>query len=193
MPYSTSDVSMTINHNDAAVMCVQRKRPGYTEDGDCADEILVCVSHQIDANPRNMALGASSMICKFSDTKSGSSRDIRGCAAPPDSPLGAHHGTLGKFSRGKHYGFIEDADGSGDVFIHGSQLKTRGSEEMVLGSRVTFNVVFDGERGRRRATDVTIHPPPAWGSDVASAQLMLHVLDQTAGRFARRLFRSLEF
>ena len=41
----------------------------YTEDGDCADEILVRVSHLIDANPRNMALGASSMICKISDTK----------------------------------------------------------------------------------------------------------------------------
>ena len=112
-----------MSHHDAVVMFVKRKRHGYIEDGDGADEIPVRASHLTDANSQNMAVGISMAIGNSPDTGSGSSKDIRVCAAAPDSPLATHRGTLVNFLRGKNYGFIEDADGSGDVFIHGSQLK----------------------------------------------------------------------
>eukprot|EP00442_Polarella_glacialis_P058109 CAMPEP_0115095034 /NCGR_PEP_ID=MMETSP0227-20121206/28744_1 /TAXON_ID=89957 /ORGANISM="Polarella glacialis, Strain CCMP 1383" /LENGTH=124 /DNA_ID=CAMNT_0002488213 /DNA_START=82 /DNA_END=456 /DNA_ORIENTATION=+ len=65
-------------------------------------------------------------------------------------------GTLKKFMEGKGFGFIENADGSGDVFVHFSQLTSGGSEDMVEGSEMTFDIAQDERSGKTKASNVTI-------------------------------------
>ncbi|CAE8712419.1 unnamed protein product [Polarella glacialis] len=72
-------------------------------------------------------------------------------------------GTLKKFMEGKGFGFIENADGSGDVFVHFSQLNSGGSEDMVEGSKMTFDIQTDERSGKDKATNVTITEPGSGG------------------------------
>ena len=65
-------------------------------------------------------------------------------------------GTLKKFMEGKGFGFIENSDGSGDVFVHFSQLTNGGSEDMVVGAEMTFDITEDERSGKTRATNVTL-------------------------------------
>ena len=57
---------------------------------------------------------------------------------------------------GKGFGFIENSDGSGDVFVHFSQLTNGGSEDMVVGAEMTFDITEDERSGKTRATNVTL-------------------------------------
>eukprot|EP00928_Gymnodinium_smaydae_P000520 TRINITY_DN1019_c0_g2_i3.p1 TRINITY_DN1019_c0_g2~~TRINITY_DN1019_c0_g2_i3.p1 ORF type:complete len:149 (-),score=29.83 TRINITY_DN1019_c0_g2_i3:110-499(-) len=65
-------------------------------------------------------------------------------------------GTLKTFVDGKGFGFIENSDGSGDVFVHFSQLNNGGSEDMVVGSEMSFDVEQDQRSGKSKAVNVTI-------------------------------------
>ena len=55
----------------------------------------------------------------------------------------AYTGTLKKFMDGKGFGFIENSDGSGDVFVHFSQLTNGGSDDMIVGTEMTFDIEED--------------------------------------------------
>mmetsp|Transcript_36883 Transcript_36883/g.68735 ORF Transcript_36883/g.68735 Transcript_36883/m.68735 type:complete len:105 (+) Transcript_36883:63-377(+) len=68
----------------------------------------------------------------------------------------AYTGTLKKFMDGKGFGFIENSDGSGDVFVHFSQLNNGGSEDMVVGAEMTFDITEDERSGKTKATNVTL-------------------------------------
>ncbi|CAJ1355027.1 unnamed protein product [Effrenium voratum] len=68
----------------------------------------------------------------------------------------AYSGSLKKFMEGKGFGFIENSDGSGDVFVHFSQLTNGGSEDMVVGAEMTFDITEDPRSGKTRATNVTL-------------------------------------
>eukprot|EP00434_Breviolum_minutum_P017985 symbB.v1.2.015859.t1/scaffold1196.1/size132245/3 len=57
---------------------------------------------------------------------------------------------------GKGFGFIENSDGSGDVFVHFSQLTNGGSEDMVVGAEMTFDITEDQRSGKTKATNVTL-------------------------------------
>ena len=50
-------------------------------------------------------------------------------------------GTVKWFNDSKGFGFIEQEDGSGDVFVHFSAITGDGFKSLVEGDRVTFNVV----------------------------------------------------
>ncbi len=50
-------------------------------------------------------------------------------------------GTVKWFNDSKGFGFIEQADGSGDVFVHFSAIIGDGFKSLAEGDRVTFNVV----------------------------------------------------
>ena len=73
----------------------------------------------------------------------------------PARPM-AYTGTLKKFMDGKGFGFIENSDGSGDVFVHFSQLTNGGSEDMVVGAEMTFDIEEDPRSGKTKATNVTL-------------------------------------
>ena len=61
----------------------------------------------------------------------------------------AHTGTLKKFLRGKGYGFIENSDGSGQVFVH--------FDDMIVGVKLTFDIGVDPRSANKtRATNVAI-------------------------------------
>ena len=50
-------------------------------------------------------------------------------------------GTVKWFNDSKGFGFIEQADGRGDVFVHFSAIIGDGFKSLAEGDRVTFNVV----------------------------------------------------
>lgn len=70
----------------------------------------------------------------------------------------SYSGTLKKFMDGKGFGFIENSDGSGDVFCHFSQLTNGGADEMAaaVGSQMTFDIAQDERSGKTKAVNVTI-------------------------------------
>jgi cold shock protein len=58
------------------------------------------------------------------------------------------------FSDNKGYGFITCDDGSKDVFVHYSAIKTEGFKSLAEGQKVEFDV-SEGEKGPQ-AAEVTI-------------------------------------
>jgi cold shock protein len=59
-------------------------------------------------------------------------------------------GVVKKKLDGKNFGFIENADGSGDVFFHASALVGVSFDEIQEGDQVTFDVE-DTDRGKAAA------------------------------------------
>ena len=50
-------------------------------------------------------------------------------------------GTVKWFNESKGFGFIEQDDGNGDVFVHFSAIGGEGFKTLEEGQKVTFNVV----------------------------------------------------
>merc|ERR1719474_1434606 len=75
-----------------------------------------------------------------------------------DQPKGGDNGllkgTVKRFNAQKGFGFITCDDGSGDVFVHFSEVKAQGFKTLGEGEKVEFNVVIQDD-GRRKATNVT--------------------------------------
>lgn len=58
----------------------------------------------------------------------------------------AKKGIVKWFNNGKGFGFIEQADGGPDLFVHYSDIVSDGFKSLVEGQEVTFEVA-DGPRG----------------------------------------------
>ena len=71
-------------------------------------------------------------------------------------PRDGIHRNLEEVHDGKGFGFIENSDGSGDVFVHFSQLTNGGSEDMIVGAEMTFDIEEDPRSGKTKATNVTL-------------------------------------
>lgn len=56
-------------------------------------------------------------------------------------------GVLKTLLEGKNCGFIQRDDGDGDVFCHPRQLVNGGPEDMIIGTKFSFDIEPD-ERGR---------------------------------------------
>jgi len=54
------------------------------------------------------------------------------------------------FNDRKGYGFITKDDGSGDVFVHFSSIKTEGFKSLAEGDAVEFDIV-DSDKGPKAA------------------------------------------
>ncbi len=63
-------------------------------------------------------------------------------------------GTVKWFNETKGFGFITPADGSADVFVHFSAIKSDGFRTLNEGQEVSFNVE-SGDKGPQ-ATDVQV-------------------------------------
>lgn len=59
------------------------------------------------------------------------------------------------FNNQKGYGFLAKDDGSGDVFIHFSAIKTEGYKSLNEGDAVEFDVV-DSDKGPKAANVVKV-------------------------------------
>ena len=66
----------------------------------------------------------------------------------------AYTGTLVKSVASTGFGFIQRNDGEGNVFVHFSQLMNGGSDDMLVGSSLTFDLGIDDQRGRLQALNV---------------------------------------
>ena len=49
------------------------------------------------------------------------------------------------FNESKGYGFIEREDGSGDVFVHHTEIQGEGFKNLLEGDEVEFDVVDDAK------------------------------------------------
>merc|ERR1719436_2202970 len=63
-------------------------------------------------------------------------------------------GTCKKFDSSKGFGFITLEDGSGDVFVHYSEIQAQGFKSLAEGELVEFQIVTQDD-GRRKAVHVT--------------------------------------
>eukprot|EP01084_Bolivina_argentea_P014557 27198_1 len=63
-------------------------------------------------------------------------------------------GTCKKFDTLKGFGFITVDDGSGDVFVHYSEIQSQGFKSLAEGESVEFEIVVQDD-GRRKAINVT--------------------------------------
>merc|ERR1719211_793448 len=81
-------------------------------------------------------------------------------------------GVCKKFDSSKGFGFITVDDGSGDVFVHYSEIQAQGFKSLAEGESVEFEIVIQDD-GRRKAINVTgpngsnvqgqKRPPPQFG------------------------------
>jgi CspA family cold shock protein len=65
-------------------------------------------------------------------------------------------GVLKFFNGNKGYGFITSDDGSPDVFLHAAALEQSGITSCPEGSRLSFDVVMDGRKGKTNAQNVKL-------------------------------------
>ena len=63
-------------------------------------------------------------------------------------------GVVKRFDTAKGFGFITVDDGSGDVFVHYSEVKAQGFKTLNEGENVEFEIVVQDD-GRRKAINVT--------------------------------------
>ena len=68
------------------------------------------------------------------------------CKSLLQRSLEVKEGTVKWFNASKGFGFIEQDNGGGDVFVHYSAIKTDGFKTLDEGARVQFEVV-DGPKG----------------------------------------------
>ena len=63
-------------------------------------------------------------------------------------------GTCKRFNAEKGFGFITCDDGSGDVFVHQTEIYADGFRSLLEGEELEFDVVVQDD-GRRKAMNVT--------------------------------------
>ena len=62
-------------------------------------------------------------------------------------------GTVKWFNSEKGYGFIERADGEGDIFVHYSEIQMDGFKTLDEGQAVEFDITT-GQNGKLQASNV---------------------------------------
>lgn len=68
-----------------------------------------------------------------------------------------NNGTVKWFNTEKGFGFISNDNGSGDVFVHFSAIRTDGYKSLIEGQKVTFDSESDPKDNRKlRAANVCI-------------------------------------
>lgn len=68
-----------------------------------------------------------------------------------------NYGTVKWFNETKGFGFIENEDGSGDVFVHFSAIQVDGYKTLAEGQRVTFDTEPDPkDSSKARAVNVRV-------------------------------------
>lgn len=65
-------------------------------------------------------------------------------------------GTVVWFDNGKGFGFIQNADGGDDVFVHFSQIQQEGYKKLDQGDLVEFEVGVGGPKNREQAENVRV-------------------------------------
>jgi len=64
-------------------------------------------------------------------------------------------GTVKFYNSEKGYGFIQQDNGGEDVFVHYSSIRGDGDKSLDQDQQVEFEVEYDAEKGKSRATNVT--------------------------------------
>lgn len=65
-------------------------------------------------------------------------------------------GTVKWFNDTKGFGFIEQAQGGSDVFVHISAVERSGLGSLAEGQKVSFEIVSDKMRGKSSAESLSL-------------------------------------
>jgi cold shock protein len=57
------------------------------------------------------------------------------------------------------YGFLTADDGSGDTFVHANQLEEVGLETLVIGQKVSYNVLVNNKNDKTYASSIKLITP----------------------------------
>lgn len=116
-----------------------------------------------DTADGNKAVAAEGTPIVASDTAANDA----GAAAAAKPSDAAHTGILTKLVERKGFGFIvPDVEGTGDVFLHCSELLGAVCGDMFVGMRVRYDVEVDSRSGKMRARNaVILEADPAERSD----------------------------
>ncbi|CAK0834464.1 unnamed protein product, partial [Prorocentrum cordatum] len=80
-----------------------------------------------------------------------------GGGSQPKTLATSHTGTLTKLVERKGFGFVvPDEEGTGDVFLHCSELQGAGCGDMFVGMRVRYDVEVDSRSGKARARSAVV-------------------------------------
>ena len=63
-------------------------------------------------------------------------------------------GTVKFFNAQKGFGFIQQADGGPDVYVHVSAVERAGMRGLVEGQKLTFEIEADRKSGKAAATNL---------------------------------------
>lgn len=63
-------------------------------------------------------------------------------------------GTVVSFENGKGFGFISKSDGTGDVFVHHTEIDMPGFRTLTKGQSVEFDIGVSDINGKDMAVDV---------------------------------------
>jgi CspA family cold shock protein len=66
------------------------------------------------------------------------------------------NGTVKWFNSQKGFGFIQPADGGGDVFVHISAVERAGLSTLNEGQNVSFDIVADRRTGKSAAENLRV-------------------------------------
>lgn len=66
------------------------------------------------------------------------------------------NGRVKWFNATKRYGFIQSDDGGADVFVHITELKNAGIDDLNEGQRLSFDT-FTNNNGKISATNLKLH------------------------------------
>lgn len=66
------------------------------------------------------------------------------------------NGTVKWFNAQKGYGFITSEESGEDIFVHFSAINAEGFKSLEEGQKVTFETESDPNKGKIRATNVTV-------------------------------------
>lgn len=149
---------------------------GFIQRDDGQEDVFMHFSKLTNGGSEDMKVGMQLSFDLETDDRTGKQRASRATITSPGSTGGgasggfgsplrtisgeasetAVRGSLKSFVDGKGFGFIQRDDGKEDAFVHFSQLKNGGVEDMAIGMRVCFDTEPDPKTGKSRATNVTI-------------------------------------
>jgi cold shock protein len=88
--------------------------------------------------------------------KNGANPDTTTAKRRADKLEPAHAGRVIMYSSAKKYGFVARGGDDSDIFVHASELRKAGIDNLNRGDRLRFDIAPDKRRGRPTAVNLKL-------------------------------------